>query len=228
MIIIDDYIKDKDLLKEIEETKDFFPESMGKEDRIAIVLNGYHDDQCDCFAPYMFWDGWLNSPADTPRKRLIKAIWENNLPFPVEELCGFEYWTRTFKVGQFLGIHVDEDTFLYADEKVFRGPKIGCVYYPHTNDVVGGFLELHPVAVSEDTQNALEMENIEKLTAPIEMRERIACNPNRLIIFDAGHVLHNTTPPVNGTRKVMVINVWHKDSPPSALKSGKFFYEIPV
>jgi len=225
MIVFDEYIKDPILLDEIKYTKDFFPESMGDEERIAIVLNGYHDELSDCFAPYMFWDGWHKSEANTPRKRLIKAIWGENLPFPIEELCGFEYWTRTFKPGQFLDVHVDEDTFLYADTKIFRGPKIGCVYYPDTNDVVGGFLELHPKTVSEDTPNALERENVDPLIVPIELRERIACIPNRLIIFDAGHVIHNTTPPISGVRRVVVINVWHKDSPPIALKANKFYYE---
>ena len=225
MIILDDFIKDKDILKEIEETKDFFPVSMGNEDRIAIELNSYHDEKSDCFAPYMFWDGWWKSPANTPRKKVVKQIWEKNLPFPIEEVCGFEYWTRTFNPGQYLGTHVDEDTFLYADKKIFRGPAIGCVYYPHTNDVVGGFLELHPTAVSENTEEALEKINIDPLIVPIELRERIACNPNRLIIFDAGHIIHNTTAPVSGVRRVMVVNVWHKDSPPTALETGQFFYE---
>jgi hypothetical protein len=225
MIIIDDFIKDKNLLEEIELTPNFFPESMGDEERIATVLNSYHDEKSDCFAPYMFWDGWLNSEADTPRKRLIKKIWENNLPFPIEEVCGFEYWTRTFKPGQFLDVHVDEDTFLYADKKIFKGPKIGCVYYPHTNDVVGGFLEMHPTAIPEDAVDALERENVDPLIVPIELRERISCKPNRLIIFDAGHVIHNTTPPIKGVRRVVVVNVWHKDNPPSALKTGEFYYE---
>lgn len=225
MIIIDDFIKDKNLLEEIELTPNFFPESMGDEERIATVLNSYHDEKSDCFAPYMFWDGWLKSETDTPRKRLIKKIWENNLPFAVEEVCGFEYWTRTFKPGQFLDVHVDEDTFLYADKKIFKGPKIGCVYYPHTNDVVGGFLEMHPTAIPEDAVDALERQNVDPLIVPIELRERISCNPNRLIIFDAGHVIHNTTPPIKGVRRVVVVNVWHKDSPPSALKTGEFYYE---
>jgi hypothetical protein len=225
MIVLDDFIKDINILKEIKTTPNFFPESMGSDERIASVLNGYHDDQCDCHAPYMFWDGWLKSPADTPKKRVIKTIWEHNLPFPLDEVCGFEYWTRTFNPGQFLGVHVDEDTFLYADNKVFKGPSVGCVYYPHSNDVVGGFLELHPTAISEDTPNALEMDNINSLVVPLELRERIACKPNRLIIFDAGHIIHNTTPPISGVRRVMVINVWHKDNPPSALKTGRFYYE---
>ncbi len=225
MKILDGYIKDPSLLAEIEKTPNFFPQSMGDEDRIASAINSYHDEKADCFAPYMFWDGWDKSPADTPRKRLVKSIWEENLPFDIKEVCGFEYWTRTFNIGQYLGPHVDEDTFLYADEKVFRGPKIGCVYYPQSNDAVGGFLELYPTAVLEDSQNALEQLNIEPLIVPIELRERIACSPNRLVIFDAGHIIHGTTAPITGVRRVMIINVWHKNNPPTALRLGKFYYE---
>jgi hypothetical protein len=225
MIIIDNVIEDKDLLHEIEVSKNLFPESMGSEDRIATELNSYHYEQASCFAPYMFWDGWWKTEANTTSKKMIKAIWQDHLPFPEDEICGFEYWTRTFNPGQYLDTHVDEDTFLYASSKVFKGPILGCVYYPHINDVVGGFLELHPIAVEEGKSEALEAENMDHLIAPIEERERIACKPNRVVIFDAGHVIHNTTPPISGQRRVMVINVWHKDSPPSGLATGEFYYE---
>jgi hypothetical protein len=225
MLVIDNFIQDKQLLQTIEESTSLFPESMGSEDRIATELNSYHYEKSNCFAPYMFWDGWWESETNTVAKKIIKNIWENNLPFSTDQICGFEYWTRTFHPGQYLGVHVDEDTFLYAKEKLFKGPIIGCVYYPHINDVVGGFLELHPNTVKEETYEALESENIKDNISPIEYRERIACKPNRLIIFDAGHTVHNTTPPISGVRKVMIVNVWHKDSPPSALKTGEFYYE---
>jgi hypothetical protein len=225
MIVVDNFIKDSELLKQIELSENLFPESMGSESRIATELNSYHYEQASCFAPYMFWNGWWKSETNTTAKKMIKSIWEHNLPSEEEEICGFEYWTRTFNPGQYLDTHVDEDTFLYAKEKIFRGPIVGCVYYPHTNDVVGGFLELHPNTIRENTKDSLESENIKNNISPIEDRERIACKPNRLVIFDAGHMVHNTTPPISGVRRVMVINVWHKDSPPSALASGEFYYE---
>ena len=225
MIVVDNFIKDSELLKQIELSENLFPQSMGSETRIATELNSYHYEKSSCFAPYMFWDGWWKSETNTLSKQIIKSIWENNLPFDEKDVCGFEYWTRTFNPGQYLDTHVDEDTFLYAKEKIFRGPAIGCVYYPHTNDVVGGFLELHPNAIIENTLNALETENIKNNISVLEERERIACKPNRLIIFDAGHMVHNTTPPITGIRRVMIINVWHKDSPPLALETGEFYYE---
>ena len=225
MFLCDDFIKNTDLIDAIKNDTTFFPENMGDLENIGEYNNYFHSGESSCRAPYMFWDGWWRSPANTLKKQIIQSVWGSRLDYQHDDILGFEYWTRTYRAGQFLATHVDEDTFLYADKKIFRGPAIGCVYYPHTNDVVGGFLELHPTAVSENTEEALEMENIDPLIVPIELRERIACNPNRLIIFDAGHIIHNTTAPVTGVRRVMVVNVWHKDSPPTALETGQFFYE---
>lgn len=224
MIVIDEAITDKDILNEIEQSTTLFPESMGSSERIAEELNSYHQEQATCFAPYMFWDG--KSEANTTAKKIIKEIWTDRLPFPQDELCGFEYWARTFHPGQYLGVHVDEDTFLYSKTKIFQGPRIGCVYYPHTNNQDGGFLEIHGTTpIPDGMKNALEMGNLNPKTLPLEFRERIACKPNRLIIFDTGHIPHNTTAAISGKRQVMVVNVWHKDLPPSALETGEFFYE---
>jgi hypothetical protein len=46
-----------------------------------------------------------------------------------------------------------------------------------------------------------------------------------LVIFDAGHQIHATSPAKSGIRQVMVINVWHRDVPPTAIKKNSFFYE---
>ena len=52
MIVIDDFIKDQELINAVEADKDFFGP------------NGN----------YMWWDGWWNSPADTLKKQIIKII----------------------------------------------------------------------------------------------------------------------------------------------------------
>jgi hypothetical protein len=211
MIVIDNFIKDNNLLLKIESDSNFFPESIG--------AGGYT-------GKFMFWDGWWKSPANTTRKKIVQKIWENNLPLNHDDICGFEYWTRTYNVGEYIGIHFDEDGFLYRDKKIFKGTTIGCVYYPHTNiNVVGGFLEIHPSVIKDETPDALENDNINALVAPIEERERIACKPNRLVIFDGGHTLHNTTPIISGSKTILGINVWHKDNPPHALSMGKFYFE---
>jgi hypothetical protein len=122
-------------------------------------------------------------------------------------------------------VHVDEDTFLYAESKIFSGPLIGSIYYGADNKD-GGFVEIYNnVALADGEPMAIEAKNIEKILAPIESRERIAYKGNRLIIFDAGHIIHGTTPAQSGIRQVMVTNVWHKKNPPTALQLGEFFYE---
>lgn len=224
MIVIDDFVKDKSLLQEVRDDASFFPESMGSGEKIATELNSYHYEQASCFAPYMFWDGWWSSPANTLKKRVIKTIWENFLPCSTEEIAGFEYWTRTYVAGQYLDIHVDEDTFLYAKNKTYSGPEIGCVYYGVDN-IDGGFLEIHKMPIPNGTHLALEKENIKAYLSPDDEIERIRYRGNRLVIFDAGHVVHKTTPAKSGIRQVMVVNVWKKDNLPTALQTGDFFYE---
>ena len=66
---------------------------------------------------------------------------------------------------------------------------------------------------------------METLLSPPDRLERIAYKTNRLIVFDAGRRVHQTQPAGWGDRQVMVVNVWHKDSPPSALATGQFYRE---
>lgn len=223
-MIVQDNFLDKELYAEVLADATFFPESMGSEEKIASQINSYHDEKADCFAPYMFWDGWWRSEANTLKKKVVQKIWEDNLEYPLEDILGIEYWTRTFQKGQYLDCHVDEDTFLYQREKIFSGPICGSVYYAIDNEN-GGFLEIHNKEIPEKTHLALEHNNIKKYTVDISLRERIAYKGNRLIIFDSGHIIHNTTAALSGIRQVMVTNVWHKDNPPTALELNSFYYE---
>ena len=62
-------------------------------------------------------------------------------------------------------------------------------------------------------------------SSPPNDRERIRYKGNRLVVFDSGHVVHNTTPAGSRLRQVMVINVWTKDVPPMGLATGDFAHE---
>lgn len=224
MIVKDNALNDS-LYKDVLADNLFFPESMGSDERLATELNSYHYEKSSCFAPYMFWGGWWSTPANTLRKRVVQAIWEDNLPCDTSEILGIEYWTRTYLPGQYLDVHVDEDTFLYQDSKTFSGPLTGSIFYGVDNHD-GGFVEIYNKAILKDgAKLAIEAENINALLVPVEERERIAYKGNRVIIFDTGHVVHGTTPAKSGIRQVMVMNVWHRDNPPTALKLGEFFYE---
>jgi len=221
MIIIDKALRE-DQRREVLDDTSFFPGVMGEGQKIATEVNSYHYEKSDCYAPFMFWDGWWRSPANTVKKKTIMALWHGRIPYPLEDVLGIEYWTRTYSPGQYLDLHVDEDTFLYERTKIFRGPAIGGVYYGCDNEN-GGFLEIHKKELADNTENALE--NMSQKGSPIEERERIAYKGNRLIIFDAGHVVHSSVGSTSGVRQVMVSNIWHKDCPPTALELGEFYYE---
>lgn len=221
MIVKDNYLN-KDLYNKVLNDDLFFPELMGDEDKIAAHLLMYHEESSSCYSPFMFWDGWWRSPANTLKKQVIKQIWSDHMEWSYEDVLGFEYWTRSYSPGQYIDIHVDEDTFLYKKNKTFQGPISGCIYYGVENQD-GGFLEIHKNTLIDGNKEALDQ--IKKDISAIEDRERIAYKGNRLIIFDAGHAVHGTTPSKSGLRQVLVVNVWHKNNPPEALSSGGFFYE---
>jgi hypothetical protein len=223
MIVKDNYL-DNYLYNEILNNPNFFPNSMGNEEKIAVHLMMYHEESSSSYSPFMFWDGWWRSPANTLKKKVIQKIWEKHLEWPNEDILGFEYWTRTYNPGQYIDLHVDEDTFLYKKNKTFQGPILGCVYYGVENKE-GGFLELHKNTLIDGQKKTPDKIKNPKNISPIEDRERIAYKGNRLIIFDAGHIVHGSTPAKSNIRQVMVINVWHKDNPPLAFSNGDFFYE---
>jgi hypothetical protein len=240
LLIIDDFIEDKELLKEIENDKTFFPEYMGSEPRQLKSGNIYHSQDSKVFSPWMFWDGWWRSPADTLKKKVVQKIWKENLPCPVDDIVGFEYWTRTYSPGQYLPVHLDEDTFAYERNGEFRCPVLGAVYYPSISidpESNPGSLLIHPGRVEIDREKKFQLKSAdvkgnEEMLALTDFYSKngqtdvITYRPNRLIIFDAGMVLHGTTPNgANGKRYIMGVNAWHKNDPPIGAQEGLFFVE---
>jgi hypothetical protein len=223
MIVKDNSLEDS-LYKEVLNDDLFFPKLMNDGEKIAEHLNLYHSEKSDCFAPYMFWDGWWRSPANTLKKRVIQHLWEDKMEWDLEDILGFEYWTRTYLPGQYLDIHVDEDTFLYEKDKTFIGPVYGCVFYGKDNPD-GGFLEIHKNKLKDGEKNILEKKYIKKYISLKKNRERISYKGNRSVFFDAGHIVHNTVGSNSGIRQVMVVNIWHKNNPPYALENGSFYKE---
>jgi hypothetical protein len=223
MIVKDNSLEDS-LYKEVLNDDLFFPKLMNDGEKIAEHLNLYHSEKSDCFAPYMFWDGWWRSPANTLKKRVIKHLWEDKMEWNLEDILGFEYWTRTYLPGQYLDIHVDEDTFLYEKDKIFIGPVYGCVFYGKDNPD-GGFLEIHKNKLKDGEKNILEKKYIKKYISLKKNRERVSYKGNRSVFFDAGHIIHNTVGSNSGIRQVMVVNIWHKNNPPYALENSSFYKE---
>lgn len=221
--VADNFFGKTDIADKIKASTDFFPQVMLDDDNVGEFLNGYHNEQASCYAPYMFWDGWWNSTADTLGKELIQRIWEPIIPEPEKNVLGFEYWLRTFIPGQFHCRHVDFDTFLYEDSQRFQGPSIGCVWYGFAEGE-GSYLEIHENGLEEGVV-CLKHESLDAIASPPSSRERIAYRPDRLIIFDGGHRLHETTKLVSGVKQVMAISVWATGSKPHGLSTGKFVFE---
>ena len=124
MIVIDDFIKDQQLLNDLKNDTTFF-NTKG----------------------YMWWDGWWNSPANTIKKRLIQYIWGENSPYPSVNVEGFEYWIGVYSSTEErdeLPFHFDKDEYWYNQTKEIVTPVIGTVFYPWENDIDGGYLEIYP------------------------------------------------------------------------------------
>tara|TARA_B100000614_G_scaffold242800_1_gene245442 strand:- start:308 stop:865 length:558 start_codon:yes stop_codon:yes gene_type:complete len=124
MIVIDDFIKDQDLLNRLKQDNTFW------------------DDK-----GYYWWNGWWNTPANTLKKELIEYIWGENSPYPSVSVSGFEYWTGVYSQDEDrdeLPFHFDKDEYIWDTEKRIVSPVIGTVFYPWENDIDGGYLEIYP------------------------------------------------------------------------------------
>lgn len=223
--VVDNFLGDSSLADDIRADSNFFPTEM-EGLNFGEKANLYHSEMTGHLS-FMFWEGWWRSPANTLKKKLIQRIWQsvNIMGYSLNEIAGFEYWARTFLPGQYLAPHVDEDTFAYQENRSFRAPAIGCVWYGFTSSPGNGFLELHEGRIEGNPSNALERESIVGLLSPPEKRERLSYRPDRLIVFDSGRRIHETTPSTEGERKVLVVNMWLKNEAPLGLALNKFFIE---
>jgi len=129
MIIVDDFVKDDKLLKDIKNDKNFF------------TPNG----------KVMWWDGWWNSEPTTVKKRLIEVMWKYHSPwdFPrynsITGLVGFEYGTSVYGEG-----HSNPGLGQYHDKDEF--PVTGTIYYPVEHEFDGGFLEIYTNGKDKDPE----------------------------------------------------------------------------
>lgn len=188
MIIIDNFVKDQELLDEIQDDPGFFRR------------NGQ----------YMWWDGWWNTRATSPKQRLIEYIWAHNCPLDTSFIIsGFEYWTNEFEAGtdnHKLDLHFDKDEELWESEKVLSTPIIGTVFYPLPMDIDGGYLEIQ--------------------SKEGDLIERVQAKYNRLIIFPAGEYPHRVTEVTRGKRSAIAINLWEEQ--PLGVTNGKNLLEYRI
>ena len=196
MIVIDDFIKDKNLLKEIDESEDFW--KFG----------------------YSWWSGWKDTPATTLRHKLIEYIYRYNpwLSMNIKGYGqGFEHWVgiqtpdteqpNTWGKKWALAPHQDKDEDFWENHPTGRNrgdsiesmrfPLLGTVFYTQAPEE-GGYLQIwntwdiNEVSTNPDVRNSYQL---------------IKPKRNRLVIFNAGH-LHAVQSVKKGTRKAIAINLW--------------------
>lgn len=137
IVVIDDFIKDPDLLREIQSDESFFEQT----------------------GSYFFWEGWWHSPPNTLKKRLIKYIWGDHPPLSqIFSVAGFEYWTGITTADQYsrfldnLETHFDKDEDFFEKTGEIQSPIIGSVYYPPQDEFVGGMLEIFSAGIDKDPE----------------------------------------------------------------------------
>ena len=184
MIIIDNFIRDLDLLYSFED--DSFWQDPGI---------------------YRWVDNPIAQPT-TLEEKLISYIWQENCPLNINlsSISGFEHWTGIFKAGDrkerkdsdgnfyHLFKHCDKDEKEWENSGTILSPKIGTVFYPHreNQEVLGGELKIW-----ETKESDIE-------SVPYEL---LLPKHNRLVLFDASHI-HAVTMVTQGTRRAIAINLW--------------------
>lgn len=160
MIVVDNFVRDAQLLAELRA-----------------------EEHWDTNRPYTWFD--RDSQSTSVWLRLTRMIWQFAARFhDLGEYEGYELWSQVIQNRE-LGWHVDKDEHLWRTTGRVVNPSLGSIWYAHTGDVEGGFLE---------TKN----EKGTQLIEPV---------PNRLIIHHPGqsHMVHTCT---SGVRRSFLTNLW--------------------
>lgn len=162
MIIVDNFVQDETFLAELRDDKHW-------------VTN----------KPYFWFD--RDSFSESPWLNLTRQIWLFAARFhDLGTYEGYELWSQVIQKRE-LGWHVDKDEHLWKTQHKLVNPVLGSIWYAHTGEVEGGFLE---------TKN----ERGTQLIEPV---------PNRLIIHHPSqeHMVHKCTA---GVRRSFLTNLWRE------------------
>ena len=125
MLIIDNFIKDNNIIKNLKDEK------IWKE-----------------IPKYNWWDGWWKTEPRNIMEELIKIIWKTLSPVE-NKIAGFEYWSNIHSKQQKLDWHADKDEKLLIEKNELSSPRIGHIYYVTTEKLDGGYLELSNSKITE-------------------------------------------------------------------------------
>lgn len=116
MIVVDNYISDSFLLREI--------------------TNEIYWTESKKFT-------WKNKKSNSQNifETIADKIWFDYTPKVNYE--GYEYWTHSLNENKYtVDWHKDKDEYLYKTTSELSHPYCGCIYYAHTSLPEGGYLEI--------------------------------------------------------------------------------------
>lgn len=217
MLVIDNFIKDKNYLKILRDEKTW-----------------------EGFPKFNWWDGWWVCKPRNTLEKVIENIWKKFGNFE-NTVAGFEYWTNTNteNQNQSLEWHKDKDEKLFESTHKFTTCTIGQIFYVYVENLEGGFLEISSDANPRmrinrkrtgnqppqyedlgEQQNPWTIEPTIPLASPGEHYhtwkelgfrrdhiERIQPIENRLVVFDPSK-WHRVSKVFKGRRKAFLSNVW--------------------
>ena len=207
MIVIDNFIKDEEYLKELNDNK------------YLLFKDTY---QCES----IWWDGWWKDKAKTIHQELIEYIVKSN-QFIGDELISrvkiFEYWTHvhsnklSVKLGdmkidniQYSAWHQNKNESAYRNKNAVIHPMFSVIFWPVEQEVLsGGYLEIISDKIDDDKchdngcpKDCHDFENYQK-------SERIKPKHNRLVIMNPSK-WHRVKEVTDGTRWTFVFDGYDK------------------
>lgn len=213
MIVIDDFIKDKDFLQELTNKK-------GELFKGTYSNRLYHHSQD-------WWEGYGKEVPKDISQRLIEYIVNELNKYPngidIDKIKGFEYWTHIHSnkprvnlndeevnVAYKLNWHTNKDEWLHYNTGKFEYPIFSAVFWPVDTEIKGGYLEISRVReVDEEIEDRKSMcGRCEREFTKFEV-ERIKPIYNRLAIFDSSY-WHKVDNVKRGVRWTFVLDGWDK------------------
>jgi len=161
MFYTDNFIRDKKLLKELQDEK---------------LWKRF------CGPTFHWWDGWWASKPKNVLEFIIENVWKHY--GLAGKMAGFEYWTNTYPPGNDMGWHNDKDEAKFKIYREVIRPTLGMVYWPAIKDLKGGYLDVEvnkKVERIEPKSNRLVVFNTgepHRVTKVISgYRRTFLCNP---------------------------------------------------
>lgn len=160
---------------------------------MRVIDNFLNDDEWHKFNDLSLWANKISNNfvpvdelGDSFLETIVSKIWDTFSLDHREEISYYEYWTNFLNKDEPLEWHIDKDEVMYEQNQKIDKPMYGAVLYPE-HHISGGFLEI------EHSKGQLE---------------RLAPEPNRLVLFEAGDKYHRVSPIHYGQRRTFATNIW--------------------